>query len=110
MVESVPGGSNLFLDKFDYLDLPNVINWRVKLPTPKDAKKNSINLDGFWRTEEADTFHGYFSYINYNGSLTSPPCSEDVKWFIVEEPLKLGMAAIEMFKDAISVVPPVKPS
>jgi hypothetical protein len=38
MVESVPGGSNKFLDKFDYLDLPNVLNWRTKLPTPKDPK------------------------------------------------------------------------
>jgi hypothetical protein len=32
------------------------------------------------------------------------------KWFIVEEPLHLGLAAIEMFKDAISNVPPVNPS
>lgn len=36
-VESIPGGSNIFFDKFDFLDLPNVFNTKVSLPVPKDT-------------------------------------------------------------------------
>jgi len=41
------------------------------------------------------------------GSLSTPPCQEHVKWFIVEEPLKLGLAGLEMFKDAVENIPSV---
>jgi hypothetical protein len=49
MVNSIPGGSNLFFDHFDYLDLPNVINSRTRLPVPTDPKKKKISVEDFWR-------------------------------------------------------------
>jgi carbonic anhydrase len=107
VVESIPGGSNKFFDKFDFLDLPNAVSNKAVLPTPEGTTDRDINInvEDFWRVEDDDTFHGYFSYMNYVGSITSPPCQEDTKWFIVEEPLKLGLAALEMFKDAVVNVP-----
>ncbi|BDQ28304.1 hypothetical protein ASB7_01410 [Helicobacter ailurogastricus] len=33
-----------------------------------------------------DTIH----YYHFNGSLTTPPCSEGVTWFIIEETLSIS--------------------
>lgn len=41
--------------------------------------------------EDADSFH-------YNGSLTTPPCSEQVKWMIYEEPITMSAEQIEQFQ------------
>ena len=37
------------------------------------------------------------SYYNYNGSLTTPPCSEVVNWYVLEEPLEASKEQIEQF-------------
>ena len=38
------------------------------------------------------------SYYRYNGSFTTPPCTEGVKWFVMNNPIKLSSSQIEMFK------------
>lgn len=56
--------------------------------------------------EEIDNVHlrKMFSEIskkekfNYQGSLTTPPWSETVEWFIVKEPLKINRKQLELFK------------
>lgn len=35
------------------------------------------------------------------GSFTSPPCAENVVWFIVEEVLPLGATQIDMIRNAL---------
>jgi carbonic anhydrase len=37
---------------------------------------------------------GYFSFI---GSLTTPPCTEDVLWLVMREPVRLSAQQIEVF-------------
>lgn len=37
------------------------------------------------------------SVYHYEGSLTTPPCTEGVKWFIFEQPIELSNQQIEMF-------------
>ena len=38
------------------------------------------------------------SYWRWDGSLTTPPCSEGVKWFMLREPVELSAAQIAAFK------------
>lgn len=40
--------------------------------------------------KEKDSFH-------YKGSLTTPPCSEDVRWIILEEPIEMSKEQIDKF-------------
>jgi hypothetical protein len=47
-----------------------------------------------------------FSYYKYMGSFTSPPCAENVVWFVLAEPVKLGSTALSMLRDALN--PPGK--
>lgn len=38
-----------------------------------------------------DTFlEGRRSYINYFGSLTTPPCTEGVNWYVYTDPIKVA--------------------
>ena len=41
------------------------------------------------------------NYYRYNGSLTSPPCTEGVRWFIMNNPLTLSKPHFQQFKQAI---------
>lgn len=38
------------------------------------------------------------TYIRYSGSLTTPPCSENVTWFVMQEPITLSSEQIETFQ------------
>ncbi|HEO65932.1 MAG TPA: carbonic anhydrase family protein [Spirochaetes bacterium] len=50
------------------------------------------------------------SYYSYSGSLTTPPCSEGVKWMILETPMELSEQQIEAFKAVFSgTARPVQP-
>jgi carbonic anhydrase len=37
------------------------------------------------------------SYFHYQGSLTTPPCSEGVRWFVLKEPLQASAEQIKRF-------------
>ncbi|MFC3884495.1 carbonic anhydrase [Bacillus songklensis] len=36
--------------------------------------------------------------FRYNGSLTTPPCSEDVKWIVLEQPIEMSKEQIDTFR------------
>ncbi len=42
-----------------------------------------------------------FSYWYYVGSLTFPPCTQNVKWFIMQTPITASAAQIDKFKEVI---------
>jgi carbonic anhydrase len=42
--------------------------------------------------------HGYFSYV---GSLTEPPCTEGVEWFVLARPLEVDHSYVKRFLRAV---------
>jgi carbonic anhydrase len=40
-------------------------------------------------------------YFHYNGSLTTPPCSENVSWFLLETPIEMSETQIKYFEKFI---------
>ena len=41
------------------------------------------------------------SYFRFNGSLTTPPCSEGVWWVVMKQPMTLSAEQIALFTDVI---------
>ncbi|ELS31667.1 MULTISPECIES: carbonic anhydrase [Pseudanabaena] len=51
------------------------------------------------------------SYYSYDGSLTTPPCSEGVKWNVFVEPMTVSEEQIEAFEKLYQVdARPIQPS
>jgi len=42
-----------------------------------------------------------FSFYTYIGSLSSPPCVEQVVWFVGAEPIPASITELDMFKEAL---------
>jgi carbonic anhydrase len=41
------------------------------------------------------------NYFTYGGSLTTPPCSEGVKWVVLKTPVEASAEQIAIFKDRV---------
>ncbi|MGE5239525.1 MAG: carbonic anhydrase [Chloroflexota bacterium] len=48
-------------------------------------------------------------YYNYSGSLTTPPCSEGVRWFVLKDPVFVTQRAITRFHQIIGRFPTYQP-
>jgi carbonic anhydrase len=42
-------------------------------------------------------------YYRFNGSLTTPPCSEGVRWFVMKKPVTVSKSQIAQFSKAVGV-------
>lgn len=52
------------------------------------------------------------NYYSYGGSLTTPPCSEGVKWIVLKTPIEASADQIETFKNRVGPATnrPVQPT
>ena len=41
------------------------------------------------------------SYYHFSGSLTTPPCSEDVQWYVLKTPVEISAGQIKQFVSAV---------
>lgn len=48
---------------------------------------------------------GRSSFYHYSGSLTTPPCSENVQWFVFDEPVQISSYDLDTLRKAIGVFP-----
>ena len=53
------------------------------------------------RIEIQTALQNSFNYFKYKGSLTSPPCEENIVWFVHSNPLPLGTTSLRMLRDAL---------
>ncbi len=59
---------------------------KEKIESEKDVQ---IDADGLLPSD-----HSYYTFL---GSLTTPPCSENVTWFVLKHPVSVSAAEIEQF-------------
>lgn len=43
-------------------------------------------------------FEAKHSYYHFEGSLTTPPCSEGVDWYVIKQPIEISAQQLEAFK------------
>ena len=72
------GSDNAFLSKF--ID---------NLPDTVDIPFNSSEL-----VNVSDIFPENNGYYSYSGSLTTPPCSENVSWFVMKSSMEASILQI----------------
>jgi len=65
-----------------------------QLMPQKEGEKNPIEIEGIAQALLPADKH----YYRFNGSLTTPPCSEGVRWFVLKTPVEASKDQIEKFK------------
>jgi carbonic anhydrase len=63
------------------------------LPKEKDKENEVTGVS----INAADLLPVDQNYYNFDGSLTTPPCSEGVKWFVMKTPIEMSAAQIAAF-------------
>lgn len=62
-------------------------------PNEKDREEHLNNV----RIDAAQLLPADRGYYTFTGSLTTPPCTEDVTWFVLKHPVSVTSAEIEQF-------------
>jgi carbonic anhydrase len=93
-----PGVYNKFIDKLDFFNLPN--------PTElfRDITKDLYIPHLLDSSEDDDLIMMKpFSFFTYEGSITSPPCTERTTHYVHADPLPLSNTVIQLFKEALRI-------
>jgi carbonic anhydrase len=74
-------------------DNPLVHELWKDFPAEKEKEEDLDNI----QINIAELLPADRGYYTYQGSLTTPPCSEDVTWFVLKHPMTVSAAEIEQF-------------
>ena len=66
-------GSNYFISKMNFFNLPNKDLNRIDFIRNEDDLKK-ISLEDLFKTNTNDQYYDLFDYYSYEGSLTDPQC------------------------------------
>ena len=66
---------------------------------PKQIDKEVVVADEAINVTELLPSDMTYSY--YNGSLTTPPCSEGVAWLVLKEPVEASEEQLDTFRSAV---------
>jgi len=66
-----------------------------RLPEEGEEIRGTLKMD-IMRILPADTTHFY----TYDGSLTTPPCTEGVRWIVLKEPIEFSRVQLRRFVKA----------
>jgi len=66
----------------------------IKMPT-HITQKNSLCQENL---KAKDLLPKNTAYYRFNGSLTTPPCSEGVRWFVLKEPIEISKEQLKEFE------------
>lgn len=97
LFEKKPGVYNKFIDDLDIFNLPNPSNKEVELTHNLHVNKILYSSED----DEEEPVMKPFSFYTYQGSLTSPPCTENTIVYVASKPLKIGTTALQLFQEAI---------
>jgi carbonic anhydrase len=62
---------------------------------PKEKEKEAIF--GHVQIDVSQLVPSDHGYYTFSGSLTTPPCSEDVTWFVLKHPMTISHAEVQRF-------------
>jgi len=76
-----------------------------------NAFLGNFDFDGKEHTTESalnpmtDFFPANKEYYHYEGSLTTPPCTEAVKWILLTNPVQISFNQLNEYKHALTTLP-----
>jgi len=90
--------------------------------TPEEEKKHTtafFNIEGGWFKEQvlrglgqedktvsynvSDLLPKSKKYFHYIGSLTTPPCTEGVKYFVLREPVSISTSQVKQYNEGLNL-------
>lgn len=80
--------------------------WSFMPENPGETSADPIGI------EETNLLPPTREYFSYGGSLTTPPCSEGVKWIVLKTPIEASAEQIAIFKTRVGEVTnrPIQPA
>lgn len=51
-----------------------------------------------WHVPEESLLPAARDYYSFSGSLTTPPCTEGVRWLVMKQPMALSQSQLDAFK------------
>lgn len=97
LFKKCPGKYNKFISNLGFDSLPN-----PKAPIKQIFDK--LYLPYIMQSTDFDDELNViknFSFYSYEGSLTTPPCTEETNYYVASEPIELSTTALSLFSEAL---------